>query len=118
MKKECFLFGSCLFLFILHQLLEKCFHVRVEMVDSYLDALICMPIILQLIVWERRLLLKDAYYRLPLLHIMGYFILISLIVELLFPVLSNRFTADSWDIVCYAAGSLLFIGVNSYHRIS
>ncbi|MCF1714615.1 hypothetical protein L0U88_08260 [Flavihumibacter sp. RY-1] len=117
MKKEFFLFGSCLFLFILHQLLEKCFHVRIEKVDNYLDALVCLPIILQLIVWERRVLLKDAYYRLPLLHIAGYFVLLSILGELLFPALSNRFTADGWDVLCYAAGTFLFIGVNSYHRI-
>jgi hypothetical protein len=116
MQKESVLFGSCLFIFIMHQILENCFHVQVKMVDNYADALVCMPIILQLVVWERRLLLKDTCYHLPLLHIFGYFILISLIAELLFPKLSNRFTADSLDVVCYAIGSFVFIAINTYKR--
>jgi hypothetical protein len=113
MNKEYLLFGSCLIIFIMHQVLEKIDNVSVELADNYLDALVCMPIILQLIVWERRFLLSDPFNKLPIMHCAGYFMVIAIAAELLFPSISSRFTADYIDIFCYGAGTLLYIGINN-----
>ena len=112
MNKEHLLFGSCLFVFILHQVLEKIVHVSLALADNYLDPLVCMPIILQLFVWERRILFSDPLYQIPILHCAGYFIVIAIVAEIIFPTISSRFTADFMDILCYAAGTLLYIGLN------
>ena len=112
MNKEHLLFGSCLLIFILHQVLEKIVHISLALADKYLDALVCMPIILQLIVWERRILFSDPLYQLPILHSAGYFIVIAIVAELFFPSISNRCTADFLDILCYAAGTLFYIGLH------
>lgn len=53
MNKEHLLFGSCLFIFILHQVLEKIVHLSPDLADNYLDALVCIS--------------------LPILHCAGYF---------------------------------------------
>lgn len=92
MNKEHLLFGSCLFIFILHQVLEKIVHLSPGLADNYLDALVCIS--------------------LPILHCAGYFIVIAIVAELFFPSISNRFTADFLDILCYASGTLLYIGLN------
>lgn len=100
---------SCI-LFGLHQALQKLFHISVPYLDLYLDNLLAMPIILTLLLFERRMLFKrGSHYRLPVLDVVVATIYIVFIAEVIFPLLSERFVTDWWDVLFYALGSMLFL---------
>ncbi len=68
-----------------------------------------MPIILTLFPAERRWLFKKGNdYTVPVLDIIVATIWVVLISEILFPLLSERFTADWKDVVFYGIGSFIF----------
>lgn len=103
------IFLSCLFLFIAHQLFQKVLNISLPLFDDYLDNLVAMPIILTIFLTEKRMLWgKGNNYKLPVLDIVLLTIYLSFISELVFPFLSNRFTADWLDVGCYVLGSYLF----------
>lgn len=94
---------------LIHQILQKILGVHVPIVDSYLDPLLFLPILLQLILLERRFVFgKDSQYVLSWYHIFGVVVLVSVLVELLFPVWSPLFTADYRDVICYLIGGTAF----------
>lgn len=96
-------------LFCIHQILQKVMHIQIPYVDNYLDNILAMPIILTLLLAERQYLFKKgANYQLSVLTIIITTIYISLITELLFPLLSQNFHSDWLDVLCYSTGSLLF----------
>lgn len=100
---SCILFGA-------HQVLQKIFHVPIPFVDLYLDNLLAMPIILTLLLSERRILFKRGRnYRLPVLDVVVATIYIIFIAEVIFPMLSEDFRTDWWDVLFYALGSVLFL---------
>lgn len=111
MKK--FRLDDCLFvlstiLFLAHQLLQKVLYVKLKMADSFLDPLVFMPICLYLLTRERRWFLKEPNYQLPIVHILCYVFLMILVSEIVFPALSDKFTADPLDALCFLAGAILF----------
>lgn len=95
-------------LFVVHQYLQLIAHINITFLDNYLDPFVMMPILLYLLVWERRLLLRKRTLLLPNTHIFGYFVLAVIFGEVLFPLLNKRFTADYWDILSYGLGSLIY----------
>ena len=109
-------FIICCLLFLLHQLLQKVFHLPIPIFDAYLDSFLSMPIVLTLLVVERRLLFKrGTSYRLNALDVVIVTLFVACIAELAFPAFSVRFTADWWDVVAYGLGSVLFyFTINGY----
>lgn len=100
---------SCI-LFIAHQLLQHVFKINIPIADAYLDNILAMPIILPLLLAERRYLFKrGSVYHLPLLEVILATIYVSLISELLFPLLSSRFTFDWLDFVFFFAGAAAYL---------
>lgn len=92
-----------------HQLLQKLWTVPINMIDSFLDPLLFIPIVLHLTLMERRFLFgKGPLYILPRLHILLIVGVVSFVCELLFPLWSDSFTADPLDAVCYILGGLAF----------
>ena len=85
-------------------------HFNVPFLDNYLDPVIAMPILLYAVLWERRILLKGNNITLSYTEILGYFLLMVIFGEIIFPLMSNKFTADYWDVLAYAIGTLLYIG--------
>ena len=110
-QKSAILFTICAFLFIFHQYLQKIASISLSLVDSYLDPLLCMPILLHLIVWERKLFHRRAEYTLSLSHIVGYVLLVSILCEIVLPLWNEKMTADPWDIACYALGGFIYVAV-------
>lgn len=110
-QKSAILFTICAFLFILHQYLQKIAGISLSLVDSYLDPLLCMPILLHLIVLERKLFHRRTEYTLSLAHIVGYVLLVSILCEIVFPLWNEKMTADPWDIACYAMGGFIYVAV-------
>jgi hypothetical protein len=95
-------------LFVLHQYLQFIAQISMPFFDKYLDPALMMPILLHLLVWERRLIFRDTSSRLPESYIFGYFLLAVIFGELVFPYLSDKFIADYWDILSYALGSYAY----------
>jgi len=93
----------------LHQLLQKVGQFSVPLLDHYLDPLLLMPILLHLILWEKRIVFrKGNSYVLPLNYMAIILVVVSFVVEYLFPKWSTDFTADYYDILCYIIGTLTY----------
>jgi hypothetical protein len=102
-------FIVCLLLFTIHQVLQKGFQIHFTFFDRYLDNLLAMPVILTLLLAERRWLTKkNNNYTLPLLDIIIATVYIIIISEIVFPLLSPRFTTDWMDVFFSATGSVIF----------
>lgn len=102
-------FTGMLLLALLHQSLQKLLEIRIPVIDNYLDPLLLMPMLLHLMLWERRILFKkDLQYVFSLSEVIILFIIVSFVVEYLFPRWNAGFTADGWDVVCYACGTIIF----------
>jgi hypothetical protein len=113
------LFIICSALFLLHQALQHLLKVKLPLADAYLDNLLAMPVILTLLVAERRhLFRKGADYRLSLLEVILATAYVSAISEWLFPLLSNRFTSDLPDIVFFFAGAGLYYFFQEKNNLS
>lgn len=96
-------------LFLTHQILQKILAVPIPFADSFLDPLLFMPLLLQLMLLERRLLFRRGPdYILSWAQILGTVVLVSLLCELLFVFWSDAFTADYLDVLCYLTGGAVF----------
>lgn len=102
------LFITCSLLFIGHQYLERIAEVRIAVLDNYLDPLLVMPILLWLVTYERRLIHKRPDYKLPVLHTLGFVILVAFLAEIVFPLFTNELIADPWDVGLYIIGGLVY----------
>jgi hypothetical protein len=98
----------CFLLFGLHQCFEKGLNWHWVWADCYLDSLLCMPILLGFLLFERRLLLKKPSYCFPLFDTAVMVILLSLLYEEVFTRVFSGFTRDYWDYFCYFIGGLYF----------
>ncbi|MEL6844613.1 MAG: hypothetical protein AAFP02_15490 [Bacteroidota bacterium] len=97
----------CAGLFTLHQLTQRVLHWSIPLVDSYLDPLLCFPVLFGLFVVERRLV-NGADYRLPIFDGVIMAGVLSLVFEWGFPKWSEQFFYDPLDFVAYAIGVTLF----------
>ena len=95
-----------LLLFLIHQLTQKVLELPIPWADSYLDPLLCMPLLLGGYQLEQRWLLGRE--RLSLVEVMAITGLLSFVFEYLFPRFSSGFTADWRDVAAYFTGALLF----------
>ena len=100
------LFLFSLVLFLGHQLSQKVFHLPLPLADSYLDNLLCMPLLLPGLQWQQRCLLGRP--RLSFMEILAATAFVAFASEWLFPRWSPAFTADLWDVVAYLAGAMVF----------
>lgn len=96
-------------LFLIHQYVQMRVQLDIAFLDNYLDPAILMPLILYALLWERRILLRNRNIVLSYTDIFGYFLLMVIIGEILFPFISEKFTADYWDILAYALGTLAYV---------
>lgn len=102
-------FLSALIVAGVHQGMQKLLNWHIPILDAYLDPLLFMPILLYLILWERRFFFKKGtQYVLPWSQMLAIFALVSILCEFFFPRWSTRFTMDYWDVLCYFLGMLLF----------
>lgn len=96
-------------LFLFHQYLHNETDINITFLNNYLDPFLLMPLLLYAVLWERRIVLKNKNMVLSYTEIFGYFVLMVLLGEVLFPLISKKFTADYWDILAYALGTLAYI---------
>lgn len=102
-------FLGMLVLVLIHQIVQKVLNLNIPILDSFLDPLLFMPILLHLILWERRFLFgKGSRYVLSWRQIIVILIFVTVFCEYFFPRWNHDFTMDYWDILCYSVGALLF----------
>lgn len=95
-----------LLLFVLHQLLQKWWHIPIPLLDQYLDPLLCMPILVGLWEIEQKMLFKRHISNMEIIMLT---IGLSLLFEIGFPRFSPHFTADWWDAALYFLGTFFYI---------
>lgn len=111
-------FLLCAALFVAHQFSQKVFGLALPVLDSYLDPLLCMPILLSLFLAERRWLFrKSNAYVLPKGEVLGLVLILTVLFEVGFPAFSTQFTGDVWDAVAYVIGGLFFYKVLNRNKI-
>lgn len=94
--------------FVFNQLIEF-LGIKIVFFNSYLDDLLCFPIILSAVLFiHRKWRLKNKYFVLPISHVIISVFVFVVIFELLLPIISLKFTADIFDIVAYIVGSIFF----------
>lgn len=111
----------CVAVFSLHQIFQKGLGIHFYWADNYLDNLLCMPIFLGMILWERRFIFtKNKTYKFTLFEIIIITTLLSVLFEEGFPRWSSDFTKDPVDYVFYFVGALLFYmlsdGIQNYKK--
>lgn len=93
---------------VLHQIAQRFLGISIPFMDSYLDPLCSIPFLLSGFVLERRFLLKIHDFRLNLSEILTITLVLSLIFEYLFPIITSEFIYDLCDFLAYAGGGILF----------
>ncbi len=112
LKTPLFIISSTFFL--LHQVLQYLFRINLPLADAYLDNLVAMPIILTLLLAERRHIFRKGHsYQLPHLEIILATLYVSAVSEWLFPCLSNLFTFDPLDFAFFFLGSAIYFLVHN-----
>jgi hypothetical protein len=108
------LFIICSSLFLLHLVLQHLLKINIPLADAYLDNLLAMPVVLTLLLAERRHFFnKGISYQLPLLEIFLATAYVSAISEWLFPWISKRFTFDPLDFLFFFLGAGIFYLVHN-----
>jgi predicted membrane channel-forming protein YqfA (hemolysin III family) len=67
-----------------------------------------MPVILFLLLAEKKYIYKQKDQKLSLLFVIIATLYVALVTEWLFPLLSERFTRDWFDLVFYSLGSVFY----------
>lgn len=102
----------CVLLFIGHQFLQKILDWNFTILDSYLDPLLCLPIFMGMMLFERRFFLKkikhNTVYTFSILETIVIATTLSIIFEEGFPRWSDQFTKDYFDYIFYFVGALFF----------
>ena len=96
-------------LFLLHQVAQYGFGLNHWLVDGYLDPLLCFPVLLGLLLVERRFLFGRA--RLGPLETVASALVLMVIFEYVFPALKDKFFYDPYDVLAYALGVFYFYAV-------
>ena len=106
---------SCVLLLTMHQITQKMLTYDLGWVDNYLDALLCMPILLGLLLQERQFIIAKYFkptsqnnYHFSILEITLATVFFAIIFEEGFPKWSSSFTKDYLDYAAYFMGALLF----------
>ncbi len=102
------LFLICLLVFILHQVSQYIFKIPLPFLNNYLDNFLAMPVILFLLLAEKKYIYKQKDQKLSLLFVIIATLYVALVTEWLFPLLSERFTPDWYDLVFYSLGSAFY----------
>lgn len=101
----------------LNQCVEKGFGIFIPFVHSYLDDVLCFPIVLTVGLAAYRL--ADKNYTLTKWHIWPLFLIFIIVFEVYMPTQSARYTADFFDILAYALGIFIFEkSINKSNKIS
>ena len=74
--------------------------------QSFLADLICVPLTLYIAMQFTSYLKNDPQFLFSISHLVFAWVWISVLCEVIIPVLSNRYVADIWDVLMYASGTI------------
>lgn len=94
-------------LFIIHQLLED-LRLSNSFFRSYLDDLLVVPIVLPATLALMRLIFYRKIRCLSVFMTVSFVLLLSILFEVILPKVNALYTADLWDVFCYAIGGIVF----------
>ncbi len=89
-----------------NQILEKGFGIFIPLIHSYLDDLLCLPIVLTLGLAAYRFFWPN--YRLTTWHMLPVLLVYSVYFEIYLPSVTANATADIVDVVMYTIGLTVF----------
>lgn len=83
--------------------------IYIPFVSDYIADFLVMPVVLTVALWAVRRTGEDRKsYTFQWWHVAIAVGLYGFLFEWLFPRMTDRFTADPWDLLAYAAGGLVF----------
>ena len=106
---KCFWIPACLFIF--NQIIEK-LNWSHWLLRSYLDDILVLLVILPVVEVVMRLVTRNKALKLDIPMVLTAFLMLVIIFEWVLPNLSNRYTSDLWDILCYAIGMFVYLLCN------
>ena len=111
-----YLIISYAIVFLIHQITE-CFGLHHPFMDSYLDDFLFLPLFLFSV--EKMICVFTGYkYTLRIQHEVFVAVYAIVLVECIFPVLSNRFIFDYYDFLAYFLGIAFFKGFSKVRALS
>ena len=105
------LFAAFALIFVTNYILQH-FEISSNFSRNYLDDLLALPIILYMAQVLMRWIYRRPQLNLDNLMLLYGFLMVSMAFEWLLPKYFNHLTADYWDILCYAFGTLMFYFMN------
>lgn len=88
--------------------MEKILNYHITFLDSYLDSILCLPIILTLYLAEKRILTNKPLLIFSFFELIVISIALAIFFEEVLPLISNKFTKDYFDYIALAFGLILF----------
>ena len=85
-----------------------------EILNNYLNDLLCLPLVLGVISFMIRRFKKDKSFRLPMFFVLLMALYYSIYFEYYLPKVNERYTSDWIDVMLYFVGA---VGFYRYERI-
>ena len=101
-------FLSCIATYLFVFLWRKSNYEIPDFINGYLTDLVCMPFVLLICLGCIHGIRKNSHLTIPWWVILLVFIEYALLFEWILPAKNSIYTADLWDVVMYALGSLIF----------
>jgi len=80
--------------------------------NGYIDDAFAIPVIADLGLWfQRGFIIKSNYYTLSVWHVVFITVYVTLVFEVLLPLISKTYTADWLDALLYVIGGIFFYRV-------
>jgi hypothetical protein len=100
--------------FLLHQFNQKIQGYILGLIDSYFDALLCIPFVLYLIGLSEYLIFHKPLKSYSLQTVIGTTLFFIVVFEWLAPVYLQIGISDYIDILLYLIGAVLYLYINHY----
>ena len=100
--------------FLLHQFNQKIQGYILGLIDSYFDALLCIPFVLYLIGLSEYLIFHKPLKSYSLQTVIGTTLFFIVVFEWLAPVYLQIGISDYIDILLYFIGAVLYLYINHY----
>lgn len=108
MKKITLLFSVSFAIFLLNLLLLKLDLQLPTFFSSYLNDLLCMPVVLSVCLFIIRKINKRKNLKISLFSAFSLAALYSVYFEIYLPEVTTRYTADVVDVILYFTGAFIF----------
>lgn len=99
-------FLVCILMAAINQIVEKGFGVYIPVIHSYLDDVLCFPIVLTLGLAMYRFFKPN--YRLGFWHMCPVLVIYSVYFEWFLPQTSHSYIGDYMDLIAYLCGLAIF----------